>query len=455
MDAGRWIEVAGEVDALVRALDEERFRHVAGMEAGAGARPPVPRPLARRPPGDGREAARGRATRRSRSASRRCGPSGCRPSTRRGGAPPRPPARRPAPTGGRRSPRSSSPSRASAIRRGGGRSPPRRRRRSRRRRARARRRSRRGRARAPRWGSRRTGARWSLGDAALSASDDAWRDVLAVHGAPRARRGRAGGALSRRPPARCRPRPLGRALQAADAPDRGEAHARAARPGPRARCGSTTRTDRRSGPGPTWSARASPSARAAGARTGRTSSPRWGAPSPPARRRPPARPRPRRGPRRGSSARSSSSRAGSRSARTSTGARRRTSSATSRYVACSRSAPTAPRYASRRRWSGGSPARLARGHRAALHAATSASWEGVACRPGRRRGRARGAAARRRGGRGAAARAVERFDEDWWRNPRTAAHLAGLLAAGRLPPAGAPAWGPRRAAPGREARGGR
>jgi hypothetical protein len=29
---------------------------------------------------------------------------------------------------------------------------------------------------------------------------------------------------------------------------------------------------------------------------------------------------------------------------------------------------------------------------------------------------------------------AERFDEDWWRNPRTAPHLAGLLAAGRLPP---------------------
>ncbi len=32
----------------------------------------------------------------------------------------------------------------------------------------------------------------------------------------------------------------------------------------------------------------------------------------------------------------------------------------------------------------------------------------------------------------------ERFDEDWWRNPRTAGHLAGLLAAGRLPEADAP-----------------
>jgi len=27
----------------------------------------------------------------------------------------------------------------------------------------------------------------------------------------------------------------------------------------------------------------------------------------------------------------------------------------------------------------------------------------------------------------------DRFDEDWWRNPRTREHLAGLLAAGRLP----------------------
>ncbi|HEX9049916.1 MAG TPA: hypothetical protein VF841_05225, partial [Anaeromyxobacter sp.] len=32
----------------------------------------------------------------------------------------------------------------------------------------------------------------------------------------------------------------------------------------------------------------------------------------------------------------------------------------------------------------------------------------------------------------------ERFDEDWWRNPRTAAHLAALLAAGRLPEPDAP-----------------
>ncbi len=81
-------------------------------------------------------------------------------------------------------------------------------------------------------------------------------------------------------------------------------------------------------------------------------------------------------------------------------------------------------------------------HRAALHAATSASWEGVrAARDGdadRLASRLRGAEA----GEALRLELVERFDEDWWRNPRTAAHLAGLLAAGRLPaPASAPAGG--------------
>ena len=77
-------------------------------------------------------------------------------------------------------------------------------------------------------------------------------------------------------------------------------------------------------------------------------------------------------------------------------------------------------------------------HRAALHAATSATWEGVrAARDGdadalsaRLRGAEAGEALRRE--------LVERFDEDWWRNPRSAAHLAGLLAAGALPRAEAP-----------------
>jgi hypothetical protein len=81
-------------------------------------------------------------------------------------------------------------------------------------------------------------------------------------------------------------------------------------------------------------------------------------------------------------------------------------------------------------------------HRAALHAATSAEWDGVRAS---RDGDAARLAARLRGAEaGEALRRtlVERFDEDWWRNPRTAAHLAGLLAAGRLPPAeGPPAGG--------------
>jgi hypothetical protein len=81
-------------------------------------------------------------------------------------------------------------------------------------------------------------------------------------------------------------------------------------------------------------------------------------------------------------------------------------------------------------------------HRAALHAATSAAWDGVrAARDGdadRLAGRLRGAEEGER----LRVTLVERFDEDWWRNPRTAAHLAGLLAAGRLPPAeGKPAGG--------------
>ncbi|HEX9306216.1 MAG TPA: hypothetical protein VF894_01920 [Anaeromyxobacter sp.] len=77
-------------------------------------------------------------------------------------------------------------------------------------------------------------------------------------------------------------------------------------------------------------------------------------------------------------------------------------------------------------------------HRAALHAATSATWEGVRAA---RDGDAAALAARLCGaeaGEELRRELVERFDEDWWRNPRTAAHLAGLLAAGRLPRAEAP-----------------
>ncbi|HET8542744.1 MAG TPA: hypothetical protein VFL83_22915 [Anaeromyxobacter sp.] len=74
-------------------------------------------------------------------------------------------------------------------------------------------------------------------------------------------------------------------------------------------------------------------------------------------------------------------------------------------------------------------------HRDALSAATGAAWDAA------RASRDADAAALAARVRGAAAgerlrrELRERFDEDWWRNPRTAAHLAALLAAGRLPDA--------------------
>jgi hypothetical protein len=80
-------------------------------------------------------------------------------------------------------------------------------------------------------------------------------------------------------------------------------------------------------------------------------------------------------------------------------------------------------------------------HRAALHAATSAAWDVARAS---RDGDAELLAARARGAEAGEAlrrEVVERFDEDWWRNPRTGAHLAGLLAGGRLAPPHAPPRG--------------
>jgi hypothetical protein len=80
-------------------------------------------------------------------------------------------------------------------------------------------------------------------------------------------------------------------------------------------------------------------------------------------------------------------------------------------------------------------------HRAALHAATGADWGGVRAS---RDGDADRLAARLRGaeeGERLRRALVERFDEDWWRNPRTAAHLAALLAGGLPPQEGTPAGG--------------
>lgn len=80
-------------------------------------------------------------------------------------------------------------------------------------------------------------------------------------------------------------------------------------------------------------------------------------------------------------------------------------------------------------------------YRAALHAATSAAWEAVRAPrdadADRLAVRVRGAEA----GEALRRTLVESFDEDWWRNPRTAGHVAGLLAAGQLPPVEAPPEG--------------
>jgi hypothetical protein len=85
-------------------------------------------------------------------------------------------------------------------------------------------------------------------------------------------------------------------------------------------------------------------------------------------------------------------------------------------------------------------------HRDALAAAALASWEGVWAS----RDADPGALAAALAGAGAAERLRlelrERFDEDWWRNPRTASHLAGMLAAGRVP------WAAGGAPPDRAAR---
>ena len=86
-------------------------------------------------------------------------------------------------------------------------------------------------------------------------------------------------------------------------------------------------------------------------------------------------------------------------------------------------------------------------YREAMTAATGAAWDAA------RAARDADATAHRwaLAGAGAGARlreeVRERFDEDWWRNPRTAEFLAGLLAAGALPDVGDPdASAPARAA---------
>jgi hypothetical protein len=72
-------------------------------------------------------------------------------------------------------------------------------------------------------------------------------------------------------------------------------------------------------------------------------------------------------------------------------------------------------------------------HREALTAATGATWDGARASRDADAARLGGALAGAAAGEALRRALVERFDEDWWRNPRTAAHLAGLVAAGRLP----------------------
>jgi hypothetical protein len=73
------------------------------------------------------------------------------------------------------------------------------------------------------------------------------------------------------------------------------------------------------------------------------------------------------------------------------------------------------------------------GYREAMTSALGAEWDAV--RAARDADGPSHAAALAGAGKGEALRRsiVERFDEDWWRNPRAADHLAGLLAAGALP----------------------
>ena len=83
------------------------------------------------------------------------------------------------------------------------------------------------------------------------------------------------------------------------------------------------------------------------------------------------------------------------------------------------------------------------GHREGLSAALHAGWDAGGARASRDADAAALACTLRGFAEGERLRAWlrERFDEDWWRNPRSREHLAGLLAAGRLDPgqAGEPA----------------
>jgi hypothetical protein len=72
-------------------------------------------------------------------------------------------------------------------------------------------------------------------------------------------------------------------------------------------------------------------------------------------------------------------------------------------------------------------------HREALGAACHATWDGVRAARDAEAGPLLARVAGFAAGERLREALRQRFDEDWWRNPRTTEHLAGLLAAGRFP----------------------
>jgi hypothetical protein len=81
---------------------------------------------------------------------------------------------------------------------------------------------------------------------------------------------------------------------------------------------------------------------------------------------------------------------------------------------------------------GMSGARWREAHREALTAACHAAWDGVRASRDAEGGPLLARVAGFAAGERLRVELRERFDEDWWRNPRAPGHLAGLLAAGRF-----------------------
>jgi len=81
---------------------------------------------------------------------------------------------------------------------------------------------------------------------------------------------------------------------------------------------------------------------------------------------------------------------------------------------------------------GMSGARWREAHREALTSACHAAWDGVRAARDDEAGPLLARVAGFAEGERLRMALRERFDEDWWRNPRTPEHLAGLLAAGRF-----------------------